>query len=363
MNGDEDYPEESFVTVGEPEDQEIDGPDSQLPREENEGEEGEGEGEEFDLESALAQLDGDDVVAYVEGAAEDYILSEGKQGEEEEPKEGEQEVNDDDTVNEVQNEEEEVSVGTALEDGEAVVGEQKGGEEVNEEGPKEQGQSEEVVPEQIPETVESEQNGIASTQNDSTVGDAPVEDVVDAATNAETNIQESILESEARVESAQIENPTSLEAAAPTGNVSQHEASAPVEPTTEGIDQISASENVETGNETSNGTFPSLTFYCFFAIELNPSSSIAIEETATIDEAIDPNDVVIDYDEAFDGSSSVAPLASDAPVEPERNGAVQIPEEVVTAAPHSPKRRHDSLDAGLDEVAENENDGSEFLRR
>ncbi|GAA5824875.1 hypothetical protein JCM5353_006933 [Sporobolomyces roseus] len=342
VNGDEDYPEESFVTVGEPEDQEIDGPDSQLPREENEGEEEEGEGEDFDLESALAQLDGDDVAAYAEGAAEDYILSEGKQGEEEETKEDEREVNDDDTVNEAQNEGEEVEVtaDTALEEGEATVGEQNGGEEVNEEGSKEQGQVEEIVSEQLPETVESEQNGIASTQNDTTVGDASAEDVVDAATNAEDNIQESILESEAQVESAQIENPTSLEASAPTGNVSQHEASAPVEPTTEGIDQISASENVETGNETSNG----------------------IEETAAIDEAIDPNDVVIDYDEAFDGSSSAAPPASDAPLEGAETEAVQVPEEIVSAASHSPKRRHDSLDAGPDEVAENEIDGSDAKR-
>lgn len=89
--------------------------------------------------------------------------------------------------------------------------------------------------------------------------------------------------------------------------------------------------------------------------------STAIEESATLDEAIDPNDVVIDYDEAFDGSSSAVPPTSDAPVEAEQPAATQASEEVATTAPHSPKRRHDSLDAGLDEVAENEIDGSESL--
>lgn len=103
--------EESYEIVGEPQDHEADGPDSELPvvldeegddqdqdfepeavadpvaaaavdepeRAQEEGREGEGDDEDdFDLESALAQLDGDDIAAYAEGVAEDFILSEGQ---------------------------------------------------------------------------------------------------------------------------------------------------------------------------------------------------------------------------------------------------------------------------------------------
>ena len=256
INGDEDYPEDSFVTVGEPEDQEVDGPDSQLPREENEGEE---EGEEFDLESALAQLDGDDVAAYAEGAAEDYILSEVKQGEQGEgTNEGEQEANEENT-NQERNEgaEGQVTASIALEGGpvaevETIAGGENGGGETNEEGSKEEGQIEEI--QQVPESVESEQHGVASNEQDTTAGDEQTEDAVNAATNAEDNTHESTFETEAPVETAQTEGPASVEDSSATVQASEPEASALGESAIEATREIQASETVETGNETSTGT-------------------------------------------------------------------------------------------------------------
>lgn len=81
-----------------------------------------------------------------------------------------------------------------------------------------------------------------------------------------------------------------------------------------------------------------------------------------MEEAIDPNDVVIDYDEAFDGSSSALPPSTEAVLEvTETTETTQVAlEEQSMVPPHSPKRRHDSLDADeTGEVAPAETEGGE----
>lgn len=82
------------------------------------GGEGEGGGEDdFDLDQALAQLDGDDVVAVIEGAQEDYLLSEPREEAGGEETEEGKEQNEGETEGEQQEQQEEEGT-TAAEEGE-----------------------------------------------------------------------------------------------------------------------------------------------------------------------------------------------------------------------------------------------------
>ncbi|GAA5979111.1 hypothetical protein JCM5350_007069 [Sporobolomyces pararoseus] len=349
--GEEEYIEESFVSVGEPEDVEADGPDSELPTidqdqeqqdQEQQPQDGEvvggDEEEEFDLESALAQLDGDDIAAYAEGAAEDYIISEGA-----ERQEGEEE-------NEVPAEGEVIEETPNGEEGSEVKVDERVGGDVSNTGEgceQVEGVEGEIEQQQIEETsAQDEQNLENAAPEDqaevTTVEEAALptesqteQNVVDAAQDAEDNVEQA-------QESVAVE-PESL----------AHEGATAPEAPTEGDVKLLASEETATSEVVG---------------ESNESSNPTTTETeqAIPEDAVDPNDVVIDYDDAFDGSSSTALPPSTAPEElvPITEAAIKPGEEQApVVAPHSPKRRHDSLDAGdAGEILQTEIDGSDAKR-
>lgn len=84
-------------------------------------------------------------------------------------------------------------------------------------------------------------------------------------------------------------------------------------------------------------------------------------EAADATDAVDPNDVVIDYDEAFDGSSVPIAAASATTKGLEAIPLVAGETAEPTGSDNSPKRRHDSLDdsQATNEPAEAETDGSQ----
>lgn len=364
VNGDEEeYIEESFVTVGEPPDLEADGPDSELPAfedadvghdgvdrpgepvgEEDDSVDGAGEArasvgedieredggeneeenleeEEFDLESALAQLDGDDIAAYAEGAAEDYILSEGGEQQarpdEEELQQGE-DANQDLPTTEGNNELRQDAV--VAEPDQALNGEAP---VTTTDGAKEELDADAALP--------GDQIG---TVTDDSLALAEQDDAV-VAQNAEDNdfgkepvaVQSDVVADGHRNES---------DPATSTGTSS-------AEVPQLGVDGMAmAGTSVETE----------------VAVLLEEEKDTASAELAADDGAgpsehtIDPNEVIIDYDEVFDGSTDAAVATPDKSVStvPNVESIEAREEQAAITAPASPKRRHDSLDT--DEAGE-----------
>ncbi|GAA5933505.1 uncharacterized protein JCM15063_001330 [Sporobolomyces koalae] len=348
VNGDdEEYLEESFVTVGQPEDHAADGPDSELPVladgssqdepahvYEQTGEDG--DEEEFDLESALAQLDGDNIVAYAEGVAEDFILSEGAGERSETTRES--------GVQEQEQEQEAVGEATV------VVAETppEGHTEVSE-------QVDEATVVAEPAAVKSEnepESGLQPSEDDKveTQANVPTSDsspleVSDLAGEAEDSVDKA----------SQVEDSNSA-AGITTSAPGEQSPLAVADPTmgiSETVAGLEEKDDVqETVVEPSKGVDEPIT-----------AGSIEAEST-TEAEAADPNDVVIDYDEAFDGSSVTALPASDGslPVDSVASNEVTAVEEEIRPA-HSPKRRHDSLNGDLgDEAVDADVDGGDVKR-
>ncbi|GAA5907442.1 uncharacterized protein JCM6883_001209 [Sporobolomyces salmoneus] len=357
VNGDEEneetnFGEESFVTVGEPEDHDADGPDSELPTIDQQQEEGEpgvegegGEEEEFDLESALAQLDGDDIAAYVEGAAEDYILSEGGERAEEveaENKGGENEeriVGDGNEGETTVEEEQQPLV-------EANQGETESTEKVDESAQPPEPTEEPQIQEQTIEIVNPESDQVEST----TIGEV-------ASTNSTEQVPpENSINQEINVgDNVQAEEPSSSNLDPSTVDSTLPDEAATLEST---VPEVS----IDTASEPNGHDHPA-------EVAENGTENEISKELPAAEDTVDPNDVVIDYDEAFDGSTPAAIPPLDLPEAPENETATvpleQSPakEEAPVVAPHSPKRRHDSLDADeADGLAEAATDGNDAKR-
>ncbi|GAA5894254.1 hypothetical protein JCM6882_007613 [Rhodosporidiobolus microsporus] len=307
---DHDGPDSEYATVGEGEG-EGEGAEEGSHGDEEEGKE-QGE-DEFDLEEALAQLDGDDVVAVVEGVQEDYLLSE----------------------RETQREEGE-AVEEGVQEGEAAV------EGDVQEGEVEEGQ---LAEEKAEGGVPAE--GDAAPADDVPPNDAPQESVV------ETDL----------AQVAEEEGQPAPDAEEPTSAALGEDALAaelPVsEPTATNEDGAVGDEVVVNGDiaEAADEDAGNAAFESAGAT----SEALAAAETELVQEPADPiDDVVIDYDEAFDGSndtsnradvqtqSSTAPRAAAAPTaapvttaaaeDGEVNGASEDKVVVPEAALLSPKR-------------------------
>ncbi|GAA5889594.1 hypothetical protein JCM5296_002405 [Sporobolomyces johnsonii] len=350
------FADETFVTVGED-----DGPDSELPVLGGEGgEDGEGKSEEgaqgqgeprvdeaqngeegeygpegeeggeddFDLEEALAQLDGDDVAAVVEGAQEDYLLSELPTEENQlEPEQGVEHA-----VAEPEQLEAGATQGVAAEGSEEgeVVGDAEG--EVQ--GAAEEGAADDSgvwtadVAVSAPEEV-----------------DAPVADAAaDSADPTTTGPLDT--SAPALVTAAPLDDPTiqpvdpAVSTTMAVPDLAQGAvADAGGEPVVEDLDVSSSTAILESGLESTD--------------PLAASNEIT-------EDALDSNDVVIDYDEAFDGSSSAAPEVSAIPV----TAPVELAEEYKVSPPTSlsPKRSRAFLTDEDDEVAEGALVGSDAKR-
>ncbi|GAA6019087.1 hypothetical protein JCM11491_002842 [Sporobolomyces phaffii] len=382
VNGDDEYLEESFVTVGEPEDQDADGPDSELPvvGHEQDGEttqsgtdeargegedvtgEGEGEGdEEFDLESALAQLDGDDVAAYVEGAAEDYILSEGKQDDQDHEAQ-------DDQDHEVQGDEQagQAEVGGAEPPSAGLEGDAP----VEEAGEGVSLAASEMVQREAVEggLVEVDQAGSAETpsQPQQTIENSGVDADSSSIVDHEPNPSIAAPALDHVDEVKNVEGNSAPEAAPSSSDVVDDATV----PTTEVPDSNAASDGAVQYHESSdaNGETHDTELGANGIEKLNETETTAVKaigpDPVTAEDAVDPNDVVIDYDEAFDGSS-LAPPSTEGPEGSEIVDLQAVPAEEpeTAAAPHSPKRRHDSLDTDeAGEIAQVATDGSDAKR-
>ncbi|BGP25929.1 proteophosphoglycan ppg4 [Rhodotorula toruloides] len=315
-----------------------DGPDSELPQvqadeddktEEQEGEEGEGGDEEFDLDRALAQLDGDDVVVAVGGAQKDFLLEQrGQGGEAAEREEGEeQELTAEAGANEEKAEEHSVNV---VEVDEVQEGEEARADEQEEEKTsevKEMGGKEDEVAKSgesvrdevsIDSTVQSVEAVDATQANDETAAPEPGNEGAESTSAAET-----------------------LSSIAPAATNGEHDD----EPTTT-ADAFAAGEPAEIASEdaVNNAAVES--------VGANGSLSAAAEEP---EEPIEPTDVVIDYDEAFD-ASAVPATAGENRVEAMSDIAATTSGE--TPVPTSPKRsrkfEHEEGLEGANDQASNE---------
>ncbi|BGP01488.1 Proteophosphoglycan ppg4 [Rhodotorula toruloides ATCC 204091] len=319
-----------------------DGPDSELPQvgeDEGEkaveaqeaqgaqgGEEGEGGDEDFDLDQALAQLDGDDVVAVVEVAQEDLLLEQQQQGGEAEAREEgeEQEPSADAEANEERVDEQ------AEEAVETEEGEEARADAHEEEKTLEVGQAEQVAEK---EEVVAESGEVASTE-------APAESTVDAAEATKTDVRS--VESHPADEVAESTTVAeTLDDVAPTEMNGTHE-----DESTTTADAPAAGEPAETAYEdvVNNATVES--------VGANGTLSAAAEET---EEPTEPTDVVIDYDEAFDASAAPA-TAGENGVQATSETATATSEEML--APTSPKRsrkfEHEEGLEGADDQTSNE---------
>ncbi|GAA6049121.1 hypothetical protein JCM3770_003896 [Rhodotorula araucariae] len=324
-----------------------DGPDSELVGAHAHGADGVGEEEEqaaedeFDLESALAQLDGDDVVAVIEGAQEDLILAGAgeERGEEhevarataqEEPLEGAPEEAHADAFDVALEGAPEEAHADALEEAleEAHV---EAHVEATEEAPEAretaQDGTKEAQPQQLEEGREEGQvaevpgqpgNGDEVAQErkeDPPVGEhVELEDIDDGRENASLAPRDEAVDSEPIVErDDEITAPNASDTAATT---------------TEGDQSAMIELQDITENAAEMGTPASPELQADTADEF----AGAIDAFATSAESEEPTnstDVVIDYDDAFDGGPASAPPASPkdavdahshlAPLEPKRS--------------------------------------------
>ncbi|BGO95480.1 hypothetical protein NBRC10512_007735 [Rhodotorula toruloides] len=314
-----------------------DGPDSELPQVgEDEGEkavetqggQGEGEGgdDDFDLDQALAQLDGDDVVAVVEVAQEDLLLEQQQQGGEAEAREEgeEQEPSAEAEANEERAEEQVEEVV------EVAEGEEAGADAREEERTLEVGEEGEV-----PETED-----VVAGSGEPASTEMPAESTVDTveATQTDAGSAKSHPANEGAESTIVAET---LDNIAPTETNGTHD-----DESTPTADAPAAGEPAETASEdaVNNATVES--------VGANGTLSAAAEET---EEPTEQTDVVIDYDEAFDASA--------APATAGENG-VEVTSEIATVtseempAPTSPKRsrkfEHEEGLEGADDQASNE---------
>ncbi|GAA5964969.1 hypothetical protein JCM21900_001915 [Sporobolomyces salmonicolor] len=342
------FADETFHTVAED-----DGPDSELPvlggeadeegeheaeeGAQNQGEppvdevqnveegeyvqEGEEEGEEdFDLEQALAQLDGDDVAAVVEGAQEDYLLSEPA---EQHRQEGEQDGM-----------ENAAEVPEQLEAGATQGAAADGSEEGEVQGAAEEGAvgdsgvwTADVAAGAPAEPDARLDDEAAVSANLTTIG--PLDTNAPAVVTA-APLDDSTIQPFASTISATMAVPDLAQGAV---------ADAGGEPVVEDLDVSSSTAILESGFES---THP-----------LAASNEIA-------EDVLDSNDVVIDYDEAFDGSSSAAPEVTAIPI----TAPVEFAEEYGASLPTplSPKRSRASLTDEEEKVADDVLVGSDAKR-
>ncbi|GAA6059773.1 hypothetical protein JCM10212_001981 [Sporobolomyces blumeae] len=348
----------------------------------------EGEQEQFDLERALAELDGDDLAAYVEGIAEDYILSEhdGREvraeqdGELGNDHEGDVEGGAEIEVAVEGREEETGGGGDDLEgEGEEATGdlEEQAGEGKEPTGDGEVSTTE--LPEHSTQAVEAVESGEAQERGegaDETRAEGAADRTGSAPERGHDSQEAPIPDTRSgstSFEAAEALAAGGAEASAGTtvSSVSGSEAAelAPAETATAEIqlgDDAStvvatdgalpfaetdvvvpapgpngtdirpegeAASNVDDAREgVESAVAPAEVLHEDVAsIETAPA-------VASTEDPIDSDDVVIDYEEAFDGSS--VPVATETPSESSLplSAADSVP------APTSPKRRHDSLD-------------------
>ncbi|GAA5881089.1 hypothetical protein JCM1840_002885 [Sporobolomyces johnsonii] len=359
------FADETFVTVAED-----DGPDSELPVLGGEGgEDGEGKAEEgaqdqgelrvdedqngeegeygpegdeggeddFDLEQALAQLDGDDVAAVVEGAQEDYLLSELPTEENQlEPEQG---------VEHAAAEPEQLEAGATQgvvargsEEGEVVRDAEGEVEGAAEEGAADEGAADDLG-------VWTADVAVSAPEEVDAALDAALDDAV-ADSADPTTTGPSDTSAPALVTAAPLDDPTIQ----------------PVDPavsTTMGVPDLAQGAVADAGGEPVVENLDVSSSTAILESGLESTDRLAASNEITED-ALDTNDVVIDYDEAFDGSSSTAPEVSAIPV----TAPVELAEEYKVSPPTSlsPKRSRASLTDEDDEVAEDALVGSDAKR-
>ncbi|BGP33494.1 hypothetical protein JCM10296v2_005298 [Rhodotorula toruloides] len=316
-----------------------DGPDSELPQcgedegekaveaqEAQGGEEGEGGDEDFDLDQALAQLDGDDVAAVVEGAQEDLLLEQQQQGGAAEAREeGEEEEPSAEAEANEERAEEHIEKVVEVEVGEEARADAQGEGKTLEAGEEEQlAEKEKVV---------AESGEVASTE-------APAESTVDTAEATQTTGE--TVESHPATDGEGVTTvPDITDNVAPATTNGTHD-----DESTTTADAPIAGEPAETASEdaVNNATVES--------VGANGTLSAAAEETG---EPTEPTDVVIDYDEAFDASAAPAMVGENG-VEATSETAATTSEEM--PAPTSPKRsrkfEHEEGLKGADDQASNE---------
>ncbi|BGP41575.1 hypothetical protein JCM10449v2_005566 [Rhodotorula kratochvilovae] len=301
-----------------------DGPDSELVGAQEDEAHAE---DEFDLESALAQLDGDDVVAVIEGAQEDLLLAGGGEEAGEEPQ-----------VEEPQ---------TAVARGEP------------QEDSAQEGTHEEVLEQahEVAQEVPDEETNKARPRHGEGQEEGQVIEVVEAGEQleggeeAEQEPEEGLVEELKPEDAEEKEDPT----AAPQDAVVEAEPVTAtdnelVAPETAGHasatptpdDQLATTEDsavLEDAAPAEAGT-PDLQEPQDAALEFAGATDAFATATEAPEEPANSTDVVIDYDDAFDGGPASAPPAS--------------PKDVVNAAallaPLEPKRsREDDEQEGADE--------------
>ncbi|BGP17848.1 hypothetical protein JCM10213_008354 [Rhodosporidiobolus nylandii] len=316
-----------------------DGPDSELVSTEHESGEGEGaeayeragedhehlsgedEGtyygeDDFDLDEALAQLDGDDVVAVVEGAQEDLVLS--QHGEQEEVDQQEEALPASDVLQPEAEGEGELEIG----------GEGEGGPQPPQEAeePKEEYDKVELTPSEDLPPVEAE-----------TVGEVDL----------------------AQVAAEEGELPPGTDQRAP---IAGEDALAPQIPVTEESAAVNRDGQADDAEPVLAGESAGAVGDVSASVD---ESELALEEPA------DPADVVIDYDEAFDGVSTprrevqaLPPVAPREPatapttaigIEAAKKEEVSALEKVVPPTPLSPKRSRESFLDGQQETGDEVN--------
>ncbi|GAA5852269.1 hypothetical protein JCM8547_006719 [Rhodosporidiobolus lusitaniae] len=310
-----------------------DGPDSELVEQETqpapdggEGGQAEEEGDEFDLDSALAQLDGDDVVAVIEGAQEDFILSEvQREGADQDAQEQQREGGEEQQPQQ----ESGVEEGQVYEEGEEKQEQnQVGGEGAEETAqPQEEEQvvgGELVAPSTIEEGEEQKEESV-----DTAVGAVEVEEAADSSFTVEQEQHDGVPAGEDGLaasipvdEEEQVESATAATNGAELDQEQQDAVELAYDAQTESVDaSAGATEGVASASDSAFEPEPDTEDS---APQEDPADALAFPSasnnepslsTSAIDpsaEAVDePADVVIDYDEAFDASAS-APSAGTA---------------------------------------------------
>ncbi|GAA5832996.1 hypothetical protein JCM11251_006476 [Rhodosporidiobolus azoricus] len=337
---DSDGPDSKNAYVGEGD---VEGEGSEPRHEESQEQYGEGtEGQkgedEFDLEQALAQLDGDDVVAVVEGVQEDYLLSE----------------------NTVKPEEGAVVEGVLQEQGEADVLEERG--DATEEVPVgEQDQEGTTVNDGDASADEPSADAATADAADDPIADAPQESV------SETDLAQVAEEEGQDAPDAQHESSTAklgedaLAAQVPVSDsaTTGEDGNAAVAVTT--AETVVNEDAAEPAYESAGATGDS--------IDATAQTALVAEEPAD-----STNDVIIDYDEVFDGSTStsnradvqsqpaIAPRAASGPtaapiaaIADGEDGEIQETEEKANGVSDgtallSPKRSREAFLDGQEEI-------------
>ncbi|GAA6035685.1 hypothetical protein JCM8097_004970 [Rhodosporidiobolus ruineniae] len=271
----------------------------------------EGAEDDFDLEYALAQLDGDDVVAVVEGAQEDYLLSQRREQEEEEKEEQQHEEGAGDGE-EQGGEAEEPTKG---EEGEAG---QDGGV------PAAGVEDEVAAPVDQPGHADEPARAVESTDevDDSAAATQEGEPEPETALPADQPALAEAANQDVSATQVPITAPSVPAATAAAADELPDPKAVPAASGTEPAELVAAEEESVAAEANEEGGEPD-------GVAVDDEDHAALESagataTESLDELAnapeedpaDPSDIVIDYDEAFDGSTATAAAAADVGAQP-----------------------------------------------